>query len=136
MHTKEHLPPGDDTKFSDDLKYDSLNHFLSSGADSKTDSTGLKTKFDGVNASVNILDKAGKVPRGVAEFHIKYNDVVKNQIGTDVLDSQKKYVKYQKSSNKIRFIDPVIESNYTNQSGISLTRLARPANKVVATNST
>jgi hypothetical protein len=67
---------------------------------------------------------------------MKYNDVVKGQIGTDVLDSQKKYVKYQKSSNKIKFIDPVIESNFGNTAGISLTRLAKPSTKIVATNST
>ncbi len=77
MHTKEHFVEGD-AKFDDDLKHESVNHFLTTGTESKVEPTGLKTKFDGVNASISILDKKGKLPRGVQEFNMKYNQVVMN----------------------------------------------------------
>ncbi len=81
LDTKEHFASDGDAKFSDDLKYESKNHFLSAGSGYKVEPTGLKTKFDGVNAAVNILDKNGKNARGVTDFNMKYNQVVLNELG-------------------------------------------------------
>ena len=48
------------------------------------------------------------------KFETDYADIIRGEIGSDTIESQKAYSKYVKNDNSLRYIDRDIETNYTN----------------------
>lgn len=80
------------------------------------------------------MNSAFDMPAEDQTFNEEYAKIIANEIGQDVVDSQKLYIKSVPTDNRVRFIDTEISTMHVPYVGISLSRLTKP--QVNASNST